>query len=108
MGRAKRSDREFDLLGRMKIENSKLKRENSRLRKIIDRFDVRNHILTTSEEEPESNPSPSSIWRCYNCDAGTLILKVLDRRDSRIYNRVCDNPECGKRTKFQKWTKDIK
>lgn len=114
MGRSKRSEGELDQLDKLKHENKKLKRQVQQLRKVIDRVDLDRYenlkdILEEHEHEEKmalvATPTDPA-WKCYDCEAGILRLKVIDKPSGAIYNRVCDG--CKKRTKFQKWTKDVK
>lgn len=111
--RTKRGDKELDQLDRLKQENKKLKRELARYRKIVDRFDLDRyeHIKEILQEEDKRLKHAEfkkleKAWRCHDCQAGILRLRVIDRRDGTYYNRVCDG--CGKRTSFQRYTKNVK
>lgn len=111
--RTKRGDKEYDQLDRLKKKVKQLKRELSRYRKIVDRFELdRYDHVKEALDKTEDRIRKGEIkeleeaWKCHACGKGVLRLRVIDRRDGTFYNRICDS--CGKRTKFQKYTKDVK
>ena len=110
--RTRASGRDLDLLERLKHENEKLKRQNSRLRKMIDRGDldrnenvkelIESHDRLESEaQQANAKAQIHKTWSCWDCRTGILRLKFLDRLDGSFYYRVCDG--CRKRTKPQKY-----
>jgi hypothetical protein len=109
MGNNFKTDKEHDLLTRMKYENKHLKKQLKAARKLLDRYQVAEKLNLFDGEK--ILPSKKRIkekelyeqWVCFNCQTGILRLKgpIANR-----YWRLCDN--CGKRTKAQPWGDDIK
>jgi hypothetical protein len=113
MGR-RNGDKELDQLQRLKYENQKLKKENSRLRKLIQRGqadqDLLHELITKQNEESELEQKEKLLknkWRCYECSEGVLKIHIMKRLDGIFYWRCCSNPECGHKTKLQRYTKDV-
>jgi hypothetical protein len=107
-------DKELDQLQKLKYENDKLKRENSRLRKLIQRGQADQELLhelmvqkDREEEVAQAEKIAENRWRCYQCAAGVMKIHLLQRLDGVFYYRCCSNAECGHRTKLQKHTKDV-
>jgi hypothetical protein len=107
-------DKELDQLQRLKYENQKLKKENSRLRKLIQRGqadqDLLHELITKQNEESELEQKEKLLknkWRCYECQEGVLKIHIMKRLDGIFYWRCCSNPECGHKTKLQRYTKDV-
>lgn len=113
MGR-RNGDKELGQLQRLKYENQKLKKENSRLRKLIQRGqadqELLHELITKQNEEFELEQKENLLknkWRCYECGEGVLKIHILKRLDGVFYWRCCSNPECGHKTKLQRYTKDV-
>ena len=102
--RIQRGDKEYDEVQQLKHENKKLKRQNARLRKLLDRIDL--NRLDELKEEEEVAKERDEVWRCFDCGKGTLRMKTIELRDGMRYYRECD--VCEKRTKMQRLTKDVK
>jgi len=112
------SDRETDQLQYYKHLVKKLKREIAGLRKQIDRLDLDRFAsfkealdrIDEIEMEQTARRKDKEIqkekWRCWDCNTGTMRLKVWDRLDGPHYQRVCDH--CNKRTTMKKWTPEVK
>lgn len=100
--RMQRGEKEYDELQQLKHENKKLKRQNARLRKLLDRVDLGRYEEVKEEETVERDEA----WRCFDCGKGTLRLKTFELRDGMRYYRECD--VCEKRTKVQRYTKEVK
>lgn len=107
-------DKKLDQLQRLKYENQKLKKENSRLRKLIQRGqadqDLLHELITKQNEEFELEQKEKLLknkWRCYECQEGVLKIHIMKRLDGVFYWRCCSNPECGHKTKLQRYTKDV-
>jgi len=107
-------DKELDQLQRLKHENHKLKKENSRLRKLIKRGqadqELIHELITKQNEEYELEQKEKLLnnkWRCYECQEGVLKIYIIKRLDGIFYWRRCSNPECGHKTKLQRYTKDV-
>lgn len=113
MGR-RNGDKELDQLQRLKYENQKLKKENSRLRKLIQRGqadqELLHELITKQNEESELEQKEKMMknkWRCFECNEGILKIHIMKRLDGVFYWRCCSNPECGHKTKLQRYTKDV-
>lgn len=111
----KNGDKELDQLQRYKHENDKLKRENSRLRKLIQRGQADQALLhelvqqkNHEEELAITQKREENQWRCWDCSTGILKIHTMPRRDGVFYWRICSNPDCKKHTKLQPYTKDVK
>lgn|SRR3989344_8771066 len=120
MGKKRRNfnEREQDQLQKLKLENQRLKRSISTLRKQISRIDIESYenlkdLLDKQDEQDfkrtleEANVQKKKKWECFECKDGTLILTVLDRLDGQFYYRRCNNLNCRYRTKLKKWNKDV-
>ena len=118
MARRRRyADNEQDELQVLKRENQRLKRELSKLRKQISRFDLDRFQsfkealdrLDEIEMEQTARRKERQVskekWRCWDCNIGTLRLKIWDRLDGPHYQRTCDG--CGKRTSMKKYTPEV-
>lgn len=108
-------DKELDNIQRLKYENDKLKKENSRLRKLIQRGQADQELLqelvqtqTEEEEIARTQKIEENRWRCYTCSAGILQIHEYPRHDGVFYLRICSNPACSKRTRLKPWHKDVK
>lgn len=116
--RRRYADGELDELQRAKRENQALKREVTRLRKLVDRLDLdrfesfKEALDRIDEIEMEQSAKrqekqvSKDKWRCWDCSSGYLRLKIWDRLDGPHYQRKCDG--CAKRTKMKKWTPEVK
>lgn len=112
-GRVIRGDREHTRLQRALKENEKLKRQISKLRKVIARIDLdryenlRDIILQQENVKADTEPKKAELerWKCFECNDGVLRLKVFENRAGIRYYRKCDN--CSNRTKAQNYTKDV-
>lgn len=112
------ADGERDELQILKHENQRLKREVSKLRKQISRYDLDRFQsfkealdrLDEIEMEQAARRKERQVeknkWKCWDCETGTLRLKIWDRLDGPHYQRVCDN--CKKRTTMKKWSSEVK
>ena len=108
MGKNPRTDKEFDLLDKLKHENAHLKRELKRARKMLDRYDVaeesglidENVIVPSRKRKKEAELI--KLWKCYACEIGVLKIMRIGNR----YLRICTN--CDKRTKSQIWDDSVK
>lgn len=113
----KNLDKEFTREQRYRKEIEKLKRENSRLRKLLARIDLEQHLnlkeaVLKKEKEDQVEKAikkqnkEEQAWRCYQCHEGTLRLKIFEMRDGARYYRKCDS--CPNRTKGKKYTPDVR
>ena len=118
MGKSRRGAKEFNREQRLIHENKKLKREISRLQKLLSRLDVdrSDRIMkivedyyNTEESEQRAEEALSKIkneWKCDDCGIGYLEIIQYDRAGDTYYFRKCNN--CPKRTKGQKYTPEVK
>jgi len=108
---------EFSMEDRLKKENKLLKRENSRLRKLLSRVDLERfsyleEVIKKQREEDKllknkkRREKQREKWRCSSCGKGYLVPRLMTRRNGDFYYRVCNNDVCKNRTKSQKVTKD--
>jgi len=113
----KNLDKEFTREQRYLKENEKLKRENSRLRKLLSRIDLEQHLnlkesVLKQEKEDQIEKAikkqnkEEQAWRCHQCNKGILRLKIFETRDGARYYRKCDN--CPHRTTGKRYTSDVK
>ena len=108
MSKNLRTNREFDLLEKLKKENKHLKRELKRARKMLDRYDVAeqkgliNEDIIVPSKKRQKEKELLEKWRCYECENGILRLIIIGNR----YLRKCD--QCGKNTKSQIWDSSVK
>lgn len=107
-------DKELDQLQKLKCENQKLKKENSRLRKLIQRGqadqELLHELVQQKQEEDfaaEAQKAQESKWKCHTCHHGIMKIHLIKRLDGVFYWRICSNPECGHKTKLQRYHKDV-
>lgn len=116
--RGEKSD--FTLEEKLKRENKQLKRENAKLRKMIQRSDIdRLERLESVVKEqrtrdreirkPESKKKEK--WRCHGCGKGYMIPRIntYHRADGKVdyYYRICSNPACGHKTRTKRLTSEV-
>ena len=117
MGKKKKTDREFELVDRLKHENSKLKRQISLLRKQFSRIDLENYknieeIIQKHDENSDNIPLKNhedqlkKLWECFSCRNGVLVMVPINKLNETYYFRKCN--QCNHRTKLKKLTKDVK
>ena len=107
MGKGCKTDKELDILDRLKHENRKLKRELKAVRKMLDRYDVaeqsglidENAIMPSKKRRKEAELR--KLWKCYKCQKG--VLKII--RIGNRYFRKCTY--CDKHTKSQIWDDSV-
>ena len=115
MSRSTRGSKELNNEQRLKLENIKLKRQISALRKQLSRIDVdryqelrllidRQEAEDHAEEYKEVLEKVAKMWECWDCrdkgEHGILQIHTIERRDGLFYWRQCDS--CPKRTKGQR------
>ena len=116
MKRRKYNKKEQDDLQRIKRENDKLKKQVSSLRKQLVKIDINRYENLQDlihkfdkqevEESLEKNKQDEEKrWKCFECEEGTLRLKVIERPNGIVYLRKCDN--CVNKTKLKKWNKEV-
>lgn len=109
------NDNELKETRRLKLENQKLRKEVSSLRKQLSRIDLdRHHNIKEILEEEQQNTSNSSKnnldelkhrWECHTCHNDYLRLTIVRRIDGIFYFRRC--PACLYKTRLKKFTNDI-
>jgi hypothetical protein len=111
------TDKEYSLIQKQRYEIEKLKRENKRLTKQLNKYDLNHHvelhdILEESYEKEEQitreqlEENLKEKWRCFECKEGSLKIVIINRIDGLYYFRKCEN--CPKRTKLKKYNENIK
>jgi ssDNA-binding Zn-finger/Zn-ribbon topoisomerase 1 len=117
MGRRRKySDKEFDLLDKLKHENAKLKKQVSSLRKQIQRIDLdryenlkdliyKHYNEDLGERIAEEKEKLKKKWECKQCGTGFLKIYLLNRLDGMFYYRKCT--ECSHRTKPKPYTNKV-
>lgn len=114
--KTKRGDKEFDLVDRLKHENAKLKRELSKMKKLVQRADFErlDHLEKLVDEQRKfdktirkDNARAREKWLCHDCGRGYMMPRIFRRRDGDFYYRMCNNEECSNRTRMKKLTKDV-
>ena len=107
MGRSKYTDKEIELLDKLKHENRKLKRALKAARKMLDRYQVaekkgliEEDIIVPSKKRQKEKELRDK-WQCYECDGGILELIIVGNR----YFRKCN--VCGKHTRSQIWDESV-
>lgn len=107
-------DKELDQLQKLKYENQQLKKENAKLRKLIQRGQADQellHELVQQKEHEEELAQAEKVahnkWRCFECNEGILKIHLFKRLDGVFYWRKCSNPNCDKHTTLKRYTKDV-
>lgn len=111
MSRSTRGDKEYTRLQQMQHENSRLKREISKLRKQLARLDLDRHSYVkdiidehfANEEREETTGKMlerlKEEWKCRECHVGYLEVVPFSKVGETWYFRQCNN--CPHRTKSQ-------
>lgn len=98
--KTKRTDKEFDLMDKLKHENRKLKRELTAARKYIQRMGSNTSESGNLEKkEPEKPP----VFDCRECGKGSMIEYKLDIIDGFYLYKKCNH--CGTSTKMMRMSK---
>jgi hypothetical protein len=114
--RTKRGGGEYDLLDRMKHENQKLKRENARLKKLLNRVDLerfsnmqevveKQHKEDLAMDKAKGRKRLEARWKCHKCSDGVLKPYAVERRDGLFYYRSCTL--CPNRTKLKPYKEGV-
>jgi len=114
--RMKRGDKEYSQEQRLKHENQKLKKQVKQLRKLLSRIPVelyqnieeaieKQRAIELREQKMKKKERQKKIWECFECQADSLRIFILNRRDGTFYFRQC--PTCKHRTKLQKHSDDV-
>jgi hypothetical protein len=119
MGRHYRADKGSKEVQTLRYENQKLKKENARLRRQLQRVDL-NRFQNLSElvnkkfKEDKIEAKSKKLealkqkWECFSCGRGILRLMIYDHPvKGAMYFRKCDQAGCGHRTEMQKYTPEV-
>ncbi len=113
MSRSTRGDKEHTRLQQMQHENSRLKREISKLRKQLARLDLDRHSYVkdivdehfANEEQEETTGKMlerlKDEWKCRECSDGFLEIVLYSKMGEPWYFRKCNGLNCAHRTKSQ-------
>jgi hypothetical protein len=118
MGRShkgSRGDSELTDVRRLRLENQKLKRQMSKLRKQLSRIDIDRYtnlkeMLEAQAAEDEGFDAKLELeqlkekWICHECKNDYLRIIIVPRADGLFYIRKCP---CGHRTKMKKYTDEV-
>jgi hypothetical protein len=116
-GRDRRHNGESELkeIRRLRLENQKMRKQISALRKQLSRIDIDRyqHLKDMIEEhEQQDDQFDSKValaelkkkWECHECKQDYLKLIIVPRADATFYFRKCS---CGHRTKLKKYTQEV-
>ena len=113
LSRSTRGDKEHTRLQQMQHENSRLKREISKLRKQLARLDLDRHSYVkdivdehfANEEQEETTGKMlerlKDEWKCRECSDGFLEIVLYSKMGEPWYFRKCNGLNCAHRTKSQ-------
>ncbi len=107
MARKGYSNKEQDQLQKLKLENKRLKKQISSLRKLVSRNDYQHYEDVKEMSETESVDKREELlnkWQCWDCKKGMLRYIPFSKMGIEHFIRKCDN--CGKRTKSKEKKKD--
>jgi len=116
MGKSSRGEKEFSIIQRLKYENSKLKRENSSLRKQLDRVNfersadlqeiIEEHLKNEDEQDhARLIKNMAEKWKCFKCAGGYLKVKRFLKAGVMMYLRECDC--CENKTRPQQFHENV-
>ena len=116
MGRKKYTDKEYDMLDKLKHENAKLKKQVSSLRKQLQRVDLdryenlkdlihKHYNEDLGERIAEEREKLKKQWECNHCGTGFLKIYTINRFDGLVYYRKCT--DCSNRTKVKPYTDKV-
>jgi hypothetical protein len=114
--RGSRSDTELKEIQRIRLENNKLKKQISKLRKELSRIDIDRYsslktLIEAQAAEDESFDSVAELeqlktkWMCHKCQLDHMRLILIPRADGTFYLRKCGT--CDNRTKMKKYVDGI-
>jgi len=116
VGKSKDRTGEISREQRFVKENQALKRENSRLRKLLaridlDRYDqvreiIEEHYSERKNEGQEILDKMKEEWRCHQCRTGLLEIFLFNKINETYYYRKCNG--CTNRTKSKKYTPSVR
>jgi len=117
MGKSKRGDSEISKEKRISKENQDLKREISRLRKILSRVDLDRYeqvreIIEEHYADDRKNEGQEILdkmkqeWKCHDCAEGYLEITIFNKINESWYFRRCNC--CAKRTKSQRYESSVR
>lgn len=115
MGRKRHNnDKEESDLQKLKAENQTLKRQVSKLKKVINNIDMDHYsfvqdLLNSKDfnDTPIKNTKKEveKKWSCFKCEEGIMRLMTFSKMGELNYLRKCDC--CDNRTKAQPYTEDV-
>jgi len=114
--RMKRGNKDYSQEQQLKHENKKLKRQVKQLRKLLSRIPAelyqnigetieKQRAIELREKKIKKRETEKRMWECYECQANSLRIFILHRRDGTFYFRKC--PTCSHRTKLQKYSDSV-
>lgn len=114
--RHKKPKKEKDNSWKLQEENKRLKKQISKLRKVISRLDFEQYqnvreIVEAQERQDEEfikdqrQKSLEERWKCFKCEDGVMRLLVVHRAGNPYYLRKCDC--CTNKTKMKKYTDEV-
>ena len=110
-------DRDWTELEKYKAREKKLKKEITRLRKIVQKLQDEHEMRGILElvevqrkEDKQIHETEKSIdirtkWKCHKCSDGVMVLQIFNRLDGAFYYRRCHL--CGNKTKMKKYDGDV-
>ena len=116
MSRNTRGEKEHNRLQQLQHENSRLKREISKLRKQLGRIDLDRHSyvkdivdehFANQEQEETTGKMLERLkeeWKCHECHVGYLEISMYSKMGEPWYFRQCNN--CPHRTKSQHYSSE--
>jgi len=117
MKRRVHTDKEHDLLQKLKRENDKLKKQIGALRKQLARIDLDDYNNVKElldkyyyedklEEREDILEKLKDEWKCLQCGTGYLEIVLYTKQGNPWYFRKCTT--CSNRTKAQKHNPNVK
>lgn len=107
--------KEQDQLQKVIEENQRLKKQISKLRKVIKNIDIEHYQFVqdllnskTFKENPikTTKKELEKQWECHQCSEGIMRLIIVHKLREPYYFRKCDN--CTNKTKLKKYDDSIK
>jgi len=110
-GKGKRgSNKELYEIQTLRLENRKLKKSITSLRKQLKRVDIdrfqnlKDLVIKQNKENFDSSKVRTGKklrdkWTCRECNEGYLRIIILPMRNIEKYLRKCSNPKCNHKTK---------
>lgn len=114
MKRRNYNKKEQDQLQKIRQENTKLKKQVAKLRKVINNIDIEHYkfvqdLLNSETFKKKSAPAIQEElekkWACHQCEEGVMRLIILHRAGEPYYTRKCDS--CSNKTKMKRYTEGV-